>query len=64
MPEIILTFEWDGKTVNKETKGFVGTECVSKTKFLEDDLGKAVNRRKKAEYFEDKEENKKDRLKA
>jgi len=64
MPEIILTFEWDGKTVLKETKGFTGSQCVSKTKFLEDDLGKPVNRRKKIEYYENKEKNKEDKLKA
>lgn len=55
MAEIILTFNWDG-TIKKETKGFVGKECVNKTKFLEDALGTASDRRYKAEYYE--EENK------
>lgn len=59
--EIILTFDWDG-TVKKETKGFTGNECVSKTKFIEEALGKSSNRRKKSEYFEYKEENKEDRV--
>jgi len=63
MPEIILTFEWDGKTVKKETKGFTGPSCVEKTKFLEDALGKASNRRKKSDYYEEKEKNREeDRL--
>ena len=52
MAEIILTFEWDGKTVHKETKGYVGTQCTEATKFLEEALGKASNRRYKAEYYE------------
>lgn len=51
MAEIILTFEWDGKTVNKETKGFTGNDCVKKTKFLEDALGTAGTRKLKAEYY-------------
>jgi len=55
MPKIILTFEWDG-TVTKETQGFVGKECASGTKFIEDALGITKNRKFKAEYYEDKEE--------
>ena len=55
MAEIILTFEWDGETVHKETKGFVGNTCVSSTKFLEEALGNTENRRYKAEYYESKE---------
>ncbi len=61
--EIILTFEWDGKTVKKETKGFTGSSCIKDTKFLEDALGKPKNRRKKAKYYEEqKEENREDLL--
>lgn len=48
MPEIILTFNWDG-TVEKETKGFTGKACVSATKFIEDALGEAGERRMKKE---------------
>jgi len=55
MAEMILTFEWDGHTVKKETKGFVGSGCITKTKFIEDALGTAKNRKKKAEYYESKE---------
>jgi hypothetical protein len=58
MAELILTFEWDG-TVKKETKGFTGSECTSKTKFIDEALGgKTKNLRKKAIYYESKEKNK------
>ncbi len=62
MAEMILTFEWDG-TVKKETKGFVGSECIAKTKFIEEALGTAKNRRKKAEYYESKEKENERKLK-
>lgn len=62
MPEIILTFELDGKTIHKETKGFTGSNCVSKSKFIEDALGKTKNRMFKSEYYE-KEKTKEDRAK-
>jgi len=63
MPEIILTFELDGKTVHKETKGFTGSNCVSKSKFIEDALGgKTKNRMFKSEYYE-KEKTKENRSK-
>jgi len=52
MAEIILTFENDGKTVHKETKGFVGKSCVEETKFLEEALGTPANRKYKSEYYE------------
>ena len=52
-PEMILVFEWDGKTVHKETKGFVGTDCVTKTKFIEDALGKGGSRKYKTEYHDE-----------
>jgi len=55
MKEMILTFEWDGKTVHKETKGFAegtGPSCVEATKFMDDALGgKVKNRRFKSEYY-------------
>jgi hypothetical protein len=55
--EILLTFEWDGKTVHKQTTGFTGSDCVSKTKFIEDALGATEGeRRKTSEYYETKEE--------
>jgi len=38
-PEMILTFEWDGKTVHKETKHFEGESCVKETAFIEKSLG-------------------------
>ena len=41
MGQVIMVFDWDGETVHKETKGFTGKKCVSKTKFLEDALGTA-----------------------
>jgi hypothetical protein len=52
MPEVILTFEWDGKTVNKEAIGFDGKTCIEQTDFIEKALG-AVNqkRRFKPEYL-------------
>lgn len=61
MAEIILTFEWDGKTVKKETKDFVGKECVNQTKFLEEALGTTQERRYKAEYYETEKEEQKER---
>jgi len=63
MAELILTFEWDGKTVKKETKGFVGKTCMSKTKFIEDALGTADNRKFKSEYYEDTNEQEQNRIK-
>ena len=51
MAEIILTFEWDGKTIHKETKGFTGKQCVDKSKYLEDSLGGAGERKYKVEYY-------------
>lgn len=55
MAELILTFDFDG-TIHKETKGFVGKSCVDKTKFIEEALGKPKNRKMKAEYYDEKEE--------
>ncbi len=56
MPEIKLTFEWDGKTVHKETEGFVGNECIEKTEFIEKAFGnKTENREMKSEYYQDTE---------
>lgn len=62
MPELILTFEWDGQTVHKETKGFVGSECVSKTRFIEKALGTAKDRKHKVEYYEEAQEKEDQRL--
>lgn len=63
MSETILTFEWDGETVHKETKGFTGKTCVEKTKFLEESLGKAKDRKFKSEYYEEQNNKEQDRLK-
>jgi len=65
MAELILTFEWDGKTIKKETKGFVGKTCMSKTKFIEDALGTSEDRKFKSEYYEEdtNKEQETDRLK-
>ena len=61
---ILVDIEWDGKTIHKETKGFVGKECTSKTKFIEDALGTAEDRRFKSEYYESGEKDQeRDRLK-
>lgn len=50
--EITLVFEWDGKTVHKETSGFSGKSCTEETKFIEEELsgGKVKNLRLKAAY--------------
>lgn len=63
-PQIILTFEMDGKTVHKETKGFIGSECISKTLFIEKALGKAGERTRKSEFFQEKvkDEQEQDRI--
>lgn len=53
MAEMILTFEWDGKTVHKETKGFTGKDCISKTKRFEDALGNPGERKLKSEFYEE-----------
>jgi hypothetical protein len=63
MAELVLTFDWDGKTVHKETKGFVGSTCVSKTKFIEDALGFANDRKFKMEYYEEKDTDQGERIK-
>lgn len=51
MAEMVLIFNEDG-TVYKETRGFKGKSCVEKTKFIEDALGTAKDRKFKAEYHE------------
>lgn len=59
-PEMTLTFEWDGKTVHKETKGFKGKACVEKTAFVEKALGGHDMKRKlKPSYNEDSKHKKK-----
>jgi hypothetical protein len=51
MPELKLTFEWDGQTVHKETTGFTGKDCESLTSFIEKALGgKETKRTRKAEF--------------
>jgi hypothetical protein len=48
--EIVLTFEWDGKTVHKETFGFEGKACTEETAFIEEALrGRNQKRKFKAE---------------
>jgi hypothetical protein len=50
--EIVLTFEWDGKTVHKETNGFEGKACTEETAFVEEALrGRNQKRKFKAEYL-------------
>jgi hypothetical protein len=51
MAEMVLIFNEDG-SVYKETRGFKGKSCVDKTKFIEDALGVASDRKLKAEYHE------------
>ena len=54
MPKLNLIFEWDGKTVHKETTGFTGKSCTEQTKFIEEALnGQNQKRRYKAEYLDD-----------
>jgi hypothetical protein len=51
MPELKITFEWDGKTVHKETNGFVGKDCEELTSFLEREMGgKDIVRQRKDVY--------------
>ena len=53
--EIVVTFDWDGKGVHKETNGFVGKACTDETKFVEEALkGSKQKRRFKAEYLNNK----------
>jgi len=35
VPTLIMVFEWDGKTVHKETKNFEGKNCVNATDFID-----------------------------
>jgi hypothetical protein len=51
MPELILTFKFDG-TVKKETKDFTGSDCIRKTKFIDEALGKVTKRTLKSEYYD------------
>jgi hypothetical protein len=64
MAKIILTFENDGKTVHKKTVGFIGTDCVKMTKFIEDALGGIDGERQyTTEYYEQSKAEAKDRIK-
>lgn len=58
--KITLIFEWDGKTVHKETEGFTGNDCVDETKFIEEALGKSSKRTFKSEYYETEHNKNKD----
>jgi hypothetical protein len=50
--KVILTFEWDGKTVHKDAQGFKGKECVKQTSYIEKGLGILDERKFKHEYNE------------
>jgi len=55
--EIIMTFDWDGKGVHKETFGFDGKACTEETAFVEEALkGRNQKRKFKAEYLRRKTE--------
>jgi hypothetical protein len=63
--EIVVTFDWDGKGVHKETFGFEGKACTEETKFVEDALkGSNLKRKFKAEYLRSKREVTTQRIKA
>jgi hypothetical protein len=51
MKKIILTFKWDGKTVNKEVEGFDGVGCVSSTDFINKALGSVEETIMKPSYY-------------
>lgn len=51
MPEITLIFNWDG-TVEKKTRGFKGKSCIKETKFLEEALGVAGERKYTKEFYD------------
>ena len=56
MPEdkrkVVVTFDWDGKGIHKETFGFEGKACTEETAFLEEALrGRNQKRKFKAEYL-------------
>jgi hypothetical protein len=60
MPELKLTFEWDGATVHKETSGFVGKDCETVTDFIEKALGgRDLQRTRKETYFVNTNKNRK-----
>lgn len=56
MGQMELIFEWDGHTVHKKTSGFSGADCVKKTKFIEEALGKAEERTFTSEFYEEHNE--------
>lgn len=66
MPELVLTFEWDGKTVHKEAIGFEGKNCSAETDFIEAALSaKNQKKRYKPEYYRQaKQTDRRNRLKA
>jgi len=57
-PTLIMDFEWDGKTVHKETTGFTGKQCTELTSFIEESL-KATKQKKtfKPEYVKTDKKN-------
>jgi hypothetical protein len=55
--EIRITCFKDG-TVKKETIGFTGGECITKTAFLDKALGLTGEVKKTSEYFQVPEQNK------
>ena len=62
--KIELIFEWDGKTVHKNTEGFTGSDCIDETEFIEKALGKTGKRKLTSEYYETEQntENNRDEL--
>jgi hypothetical protein len=63
--EIVVTFDWDGKGVHKETFGFDGKACVEETAFVEEALkGRNQKRKFKAEYLKAKRLKIEQRIKA
>jgi hypothetical protein len=52
VPTLTMVFEFDGKTIHKETSGFEGKLCTEQTDFLDKALsqGKEEKRYFKPEY--------------
>jgi hypothetical protein len=55
MGQMLLVFDWDGKTVHKKTRGFKGKSCVKETDFIEKALGIAKKREYTNEFHEETE---------
>ena len=57
-PTLTLDFEWDGKTVHKETSGFTGPDCEKLTSFIEEGLKANKGTKKyKAEFVKTEKKN-------